>query len=144
MQEEEEEVDNIYKIFSKTQKQHTQTENMLQRLAGWLATLTTSTSGSGLAALLALLRFALLCFAFACCLLSPTTKQQQQQQQQQLLLLQKTATVAKWVVAKRQQVCIFFLSFSFVFPLSLSLSLSLSRNHCCCWLATIASFFLTR
>ncbi len=38
MQEEEEEEDNnIYKIFSKTQKQHTQIEDMLQRLAGWLA-----------------------------------------------------------------------------------------------------------
>jgi hypothetical protein len=33
MQEEEEEDNNIYKIFSKTQKQHTQIEDMLQRLA---------------------------------------------------------------------------------------------------------------
>jgi hypothetical protein len=43
MQEQEEDEDNnnnnnnIHKIFSKTQKQHTQTEDMLQRLAGWLA-----------------------------------------------------------------------------------------------------------
>jgi len=35
MQEEEEEDNNKYKIFSKTQKQHTQIEGMLQRLAGY-------------------------------------------------------------------------------------------------------------
>jgi hypothetical protein len=103
---------------------------MLQRLAGWLLSLLVPVEVGWL------LRFALLLLLLAACFL--------QQQNNNYYYYKKTATVAKWVVAKRQEVCIFFLSFSFLFPLSLSLSLSLATTVAAGWLLLPVSFLLGR
>jgi hypothetical protein len=139
MQEEEEEEDedtNKYKIFSKTQKQHTQIEGMLQRLAGWLLSLLVPV---GVGWLLCLPCFALHCF---CSVLAFSNNKTTTTATTTTTTTKDSNSCQMGCGKKTTSLHIFPLVF-FLFP-SLSLSLSLSRNYCCCWLATIASFFLTR